>query len=143
MVERALLRFRPLRPQYCSIYDPYFWWHERYWKLMAPLLGMFNGTPFKSPVWRLTGVRVGRRVFDDGCSIAERSHGGNHKLFLNCSTATYVIRASSRSTTRNSGPRLTERQARAALGRDQDRQSEQGHNAERIHDAFFRRPSLL
>jgi len=72
-VERALLRFRSLRPQYCSIYDPYFWWHERYWKLMAPLLGMFNGTPFKSPVWRLTGVRVGRRVFDDGCSIAERT----------------------------------------------------------------------
>jgi non-ribosomal peptide synthetase-like protein len=72
-VERALLRFGSLRPQYCSIYDPYFWWHERYWKLMAPLLGMFNGTPFKSPVWRLTGVRVGRRVFDDGCSIAERT----------------------------------------------------------------------
>ena len=28
--------------------------------------------PFKSPVWRLAGVRIGRRVFDDGCSIAER-----------------------------------------------------------------------
>jgi hypothetical protein len=27
--------------------DPYFWWYERYWKLMAPLAGMFNGTPFK------------------------------------------------------------------------------------------------
>jgi len=72
-VERALMRFRSLRPQYCSIYDPYFWWHERYWKLMAPLIGMLNGTPFKSPVWRLVGVRMGRRVFDDGCSIAERT----------------------------------------------------------------------
>ena len=72
-VERALMRFRSLRPQYCSIYDPYFWWHERYWKLMAPLIGMLNGTPFKSPVWRLVGVRIGRRVFDDGCSIAERT----------------------------------------------------------------------
>jgi non-ribosomal peptide synthetase-like protein len=72
-VERALLRFRSLRPQYCSIYDPYFWWHERYWKLMAPLLGMFDGTPFKGLVWRLVGVRVGRRLFDDGCSIAERT----------------------------------------------------------------------
>jgi amino acid adenylation domain-containing protein len=25
------------------------------------------------PVWRLVGVRIGRRVFDDGCSIAERT----------------------------------------------------------------------
>ena len=72
-VERALMRFRSLRPQYCSIYDRYFWWHERYWKLMAPFIGMFNGTPFKNPVWRLVGVRIGRRVFDDGCSIAERT----------------------------------------------------------------------
>ena len=73
LVERALMRFGSLRPQYCSIYDPYFWWHERYWKLLAPLLGMANGTPYKSPVWRLVGVRVGRRVFDDGCAIPERT----------------------------------------------------------------------
>ena len=72
-VERALMRFGSLRPQYCSIYDPYFWWHERYWKLLAPLIGMLNGTPFKSPVWRLVGVRIGRRVFDDGCAIPERT----------------------------------------------------------------------
>jgi non-ribosomal peptide synthetase-like protein len=73
MVERALMRFGALRPRYCSIYYPYFWWHERYWKLLAPLIGMLNGTPFKSPVWRLVGVRIGRRVFDDGCGIAERT----------------------------------------------------------------------
>jgi non-ribosomal peptide synthetase-like protein len=72
-VERALLRFGSLRPRYCSIYDRYFWWHERYWKLMAPLVGMFDGTPFKGLVWRLVGVRVGRRLFDDGCSVAERT----------------------------------------------------------------------
>ena len=72
-IERALLRFGSLRPRYCSIYDPYFWWHERYWKLMAPLVGMFDGTPFKGLVWRLLGVRAGRRIFDDGCSIAERT----------------------------------------------------------------------
>ena len=40
---------------------------------MAPLLGMFNGTPFKGLIWRLLGVRIGRRVFDDGCCIAERT----------------------------------------------------------------------
>jgi non-ribosomal peptide synthetase-like protein len=72
-IERAMLRFRSLRPRYCSIYDPYFWWHERYWKLMAPLVGIFDGTSFKGMVWRLVGVRVGRRLFDDGCSIAERT----------------------------------------------------------------------
>jgi non-ribosomal peptide synthetase-like protein len=72
-VERALMGFGSLRPRHCSIYDPYFWWHERYWKLLAPLIGMLNGTPFKSPVWRLVGVRIGRRVFDDGCAIAERT----------------------------------------------------------------------
>lgn len=73
LVERALMRFGSLRPQYCSIYDPYFWWHERYWKLLAPMIGMLNGTPFKSAVWRLVGVRIGRRVFDDGCAIPERT----------------------------------------------------------------------
>ena len=34
---------------------------------------MFSGTPFKNVVWRLLGVRVGRRVLDDGCSIVERT----------------------------------------------------------------------
>ena len=33
----------------------------------------FNGTPFKNVVWRLLGVRIGRRVFDDGCGLTERS----------------------------------------------------------------------
>ncbi|WP_448619121.1 Pls/PosA family non-ribosomal peptide synthetase [Geodermatophilus sp. URMC 65] len=72
LVERANLRFGRLRPQFCSIYDPYFWWHERYWKLMwNPAL--FNGTPMKGLAWRLVGVRVGRRLFDDGCDIPERT----------------------------------------------------------------------
>ena len=34
---------------------------------------MFNGTPYKNLLWRLLGVRIGRRVFDDGCHIVERS----------------------------------------------------------------------
>ncbi|HEX2809573.1 MAG TPA: Pls/PosA family non-ribosomal peptide synthetase, partial [Kineosporiaceae bacterium] len=71
-IER-LITFRPLRPQLCSIYQRYFWWHERYWKLLTPYTGMFNGTPFKNLIWRLVGVRLGRRVFDDGCGIAERT----------------------------------------------------------------------
>ena len=73
LVERVITRFRPLQPQLCSIYDPYFWWHERLWKVSDHHLVVFNGTPFKNIVWRLLGVRMGRRVFDDGCSITERT----------------------------------------------------------------------
>lgn len=73
LVERVITRFRPLEPRLCSIYDPYFWWHERLWKVPDHHLAVFNGTPFKSIVWRLMGVRVGRRVFDDGCYITERT----------------------------------------------------------------------
>ncbi|MEU6420717.1 Pls/PosA family non-ribosomal peptide synthetase [Streptomyces spiralis] len=73
LVERMLTSFRPLRPRLCSIYDPYFWWHERLWKVPDHYLALFNGTPFKSLMWRLMGVRIGRRVFDDGCYITERT----------------------------------------------------------------------
>jgi non-ribosomal peptide synthetase-like protein len=34
---------------------------------------LFNGTPFKPLVWRLLGVRVGARVFDDGVNLTEKS----------------------------------------------------------------------
>ena len=71
LAERAVARFRALAPRLCSIYDPYFWWHERLWKLSGPT--PFNGTPFKNLVWRLQGVRIGRRVFDDGCQMPERT----------------------------------------------------------------------
>jgi non-ribosomal peptide synthetase-like protein len=64
--------FRPLRPQFCSINDSYFWWHERYWKLSTQP-AVLNGTPFKSLVWRLLGVRIGKRTFDDGCGITEKT----------------------------------------------------------------------
>ncbi|UUN29185.1 Pls/PosA family non-ribosomal peptide synthetase [Streptomyces sp. FIT100] len=73
LTERLMLRFGRLRPQLCSIYDPYFWWHERLWKVPEEYLAVLNGTPFKNLVWRLLGVRLGKRVFDDGCSITERT----------------------------------------------------------------------
>ena len=74
LVERAAARFRGLRPRYCSIYDRYFWWHERYWKLVIPPFDrMLAGTPFKNLVSRLLGVRLGRRVFDDGAAMTERT----------------------------------------------------------------------
>ncbi|MET8139637.1 Pls/PosA family non-ribosomal peptide synthetase [Sphaerisporangium sp. NPDC005288] len=74
LVERLATGFRTLRPRFCSIYQPYYWWHERMWKLTNPLyLDLLNGTPYKNLAWRLVGVRVGRRIFDDGCYIPERT----------------------------------------------------------------------
>jgi non-ribosomal peptide synthetase-like protein len=74
LAERVVTGFRGLRPRFCSIYQPEFWEHERYWKVPpVAYIQIFNGTPFKSVVWRLLGVKVGRRVLDDGCSIVERT----------------------------------------------------------------------
>jgi non-ribosomal peptide synthetase-like protein len=57
-----------------SIYDPYFWWHERHWKLSdSPIVSRFGGTPFKNLISRLVGVKIGRKVYDGGCSITERT----------------------------------------------------------------------
>src|SRR5262249_39576905 len=55
LVERASTLFQVLQPQKCSIHDPYFWYHERFWKLgvLSSDLAMFDGTPFKSFIWRL------------------------------------------------------------------------------------------
>jgi non-ribosomal peptide synthetase-like protein len=71
LVERAVMGFRHLTPQYCSIYDPYFWRHERLWKLLAT--PPFNGTPFKAPIWRMLGVKVGKRLYDAGVNIPEKT----------------------------------------------------------------------
>jgi non-ribosomal peptide synthetase-like protein len=72
LVERLSTMFRDLEPREVSIYDPYFWWHERFWKLSwQPLI--LDGTPFKNLTWRLQGVRIGKRVFDDGCAIVEKT----------------------------------------------------------------------
>ncbi len=75
LLERASTLFQALQPQQCSIYDPYFRYHERFWKLgvLRSHFPMFDGTPFKNLIWRLLGVRIGRRVFDDGCFIMERT----------------------------------------------------------------------
>jgi non-ribosomal peptide synthetase-like protein len=72
LVERAATAFRVLEPRYCSIYQPYFWWHERYWKLSwQPQI--LDGTPFKALAWRLMGIRIGTRVFDDGCLVMDKT----------------------------------------------------------------------
>jgi len=80
LVDRATLGFRPLQPEYCSIYDKYYWKHERYWKLgfsnrsvIKGIFGMLSGTPLKGVLWRGIGVKVGKKLFDDGTYISEKS----------------------------------------------------------------------
>ena len=74
LVERCVRPLMARAPQGCSIYDPTFWRHERYWKVPAPgWVQLANGTPFKPLIWRLLGVHVGARVFDDGADLTERS----------------------------------------------------------------------
>ena len=72
LVERGFEAISPPPPPICSIYDTRFWWVERIWKLHPiHFLHLFDGTPFKNMIWRLIGVRFGKRVFDDGVFISE------------------------------------------------------------------------
>ncbi|WP_328867912.1 Pls/PosA family non-ribosomal peptide synthetase [Streptomyces sp. NBC_00304] len=74
MVERLVTAFHPPGPLFCSIYDRRFWRRERFWKVPSETyLRVFDGTPFKSLIWRSLGVRIGREVFDDGCYLTERT----------------------------------------------------------------------
>ena len=75
LFERGSIGFRRLEPTIATTYDPAFWRVERYWKLSGAgsVSSLFAGTPFRPMVLRWLGVRVGRRVFDDGCNMSERT----------------------------------------------------------------------
>ena len=74
LLERASLRFKRLEPKIASIYDPYFWFHERHWKLSeSPVTRLFSGTPFRAMMLRAMGMKVGAKVFDCSRSITERT----------------------------------------------------------------------
>ncbi|SES97747.1 Pls/PosA family non-ribosomal peptide synthetase [Geodermatophilus poikilotrophus] len=74
-VERASTGFKGVRPKYCSIYDVDFWRTERFFKLCARanVHRLMNGTPFKSVLWRMVGVRVGKRLYDEGAGMSEKN----------------------------------------------------------------------
>jgi non-ribosomal peptide synthetase-like protein len=62
-----------IKPAACTIHEPYYWWVERHWKFSETFLKYaFAGTPFRPTVMRLLGLKVGRKVFDDGSSIPEK-----------------------------------------------------------------------
>jgi non-ribosomal peptide synthetase-like protein len=72
LLERATLGFKRLTPKIVSIYDGYFWGHERYWKFtISPLRMLMAGTPFRSLIWRLLGMKVGKKLYDDGATCFE------------------------------------------------------------------------
>jgi non-ribosomal peptide synthetase-like protein len=74
LVHKAVSRLQALEPDGCSIYHRNFWRHERYWKIPAfRYIQAYNGTPFKTMIWRLLGVDIGAKVFDDGCFIVEKA----------------------------------------------------------------------
>jgi non-ribosomal peptide synthetase-like protein len=72
LLEHISLGFRRLKPKIVSVYEPQYWAHERYWKLAnSPLKTMFPGTPLRTLMWRLLGMKVGAKLFDDGCACFE------------------------------------------------------------------------
>jgi len=74
LIERASLGFAHYRPCVVSMYNDYFLFYERHWKLSSPLLlALFKGTPFKNVVSRLIGVKLGKMVFDDGCVFVDKT----------------------------------------------------------------------
>ncbi|MGY1643834.1 Pls/PosA family non-ribosomal peptide synthetase [Geodermatophilus sp. SYSU D00703] len=75
LLEGAATRFRGLPPMHCSIYTRDFWRSERFFKFCARVAvhRMAVGTPFASVLWRIVGVRLGKRLFDDGVSMAEKT----------------------------------------------------------------------
>jgi non-ribosomal peptide synthetase-like protein len=74
-VERLNMDFGWLSPQTCLVLDKYYWFHERHWHLfgLVALANAFAGTPMKNLFSRLQGVRLGKRVFDDGVVWTEYS----------------------------------------------------------------------
>jgi len=73
LVERGVLRFGRLTPKVVPLLDPYFWFHERTWKMTSLWIvaTLFAGTPFKNWISRMMGVRVGAKVFDDGADFED------------------------------------------------------------------------
>ena len=74
LLERASLGFGKLKPRMVTIYDVAFWHHERHWKLSdSPITRLFPGTPFRPMILRMLGVKVGKRCYDGGANLTERS----------------------------------------------------------------------
>jgi len=73
-LERGALGFGRLAPTVASIYDKQYWPVERLWKYSETMLRwLWLGTPFRSIVSRLLGIKLGKMVFDDGMYVSEKT----------------------------------------------------------------------
>jgi len=71
--ERVANGFTWMKPRMCSVLTKDFWTVEFYWKLSPPeLIPLFKGTPFKCLISKLCGVKMGKKVFDDGFHYTEK-----------------------------------------------------------------------
>ena len=70
----ASLGFKRLTGRECSIYDPYFWFHERHWKLhVYRMHAAFAGTPLQGAILRLLGVKVGKKLYAERFGLVEKT----------------------------------------------------------------------
>jgi non-ribosomal peptide synthetase-like protein len=73
-IERGSLVFGRLKPVVVSVYDKEYWPVERLWKYSESMLRwLWLGTPFRSIVSRLLGIKLGKMVFDDGIYVSEKT----------------------------------------------------------------------
>ncbi|MGB5708438.1 MAG: Pls/PosA family non-ribosomal peptide synthetase [Arenicellales bacterium] len=73
-LERGSLGFGRLKPIVVSVYDKEYWPIERLWKYSETFLRwLWLGTPFRSIISRLLGIKVGKMVFDDGMYVSEKT----------------------------------------------------------------------
>jgi non-ribosomal peptide synthetase-like protein len=74
IMERAAFSFRRMQPANVSIYDKHYWQVERVWKFSESILrNLWLGTPYRSLLNRLLGIKTGRMVFDDGLYVSEKT----------------------------------------------------------------------
>ena len=73
MVERIGMFFGKLKTQTMSIYEKSFWEVEYAWKHSSILLPtLFKGTPFRGMIYKLTNVKTGKMIFDNGIRLTEK-----------------------------------------------------------------------
>jgi non-ribosomal peptide synthetase-like protein len=72
VLDRVAIVLSRLTPMTISLYDRQYWRTERYWKLTGFLSGMFGGTPVANFITRLSGIKIGRKIFDDGLCVTEK-----------------------------------------------------------------------
>ena len=74
MMEKLSLGFGRLQAKTVTMYDDYFLFHERHWKFCGhPLMSLFSGTPLKPFVSYLLGIKIGKKVFDDGAYLYDKT----------------------------------------------------------------------